>query len=142
MTVLARTAGVAMVCLAFAACGGGGDSDEAAIRDSFQAFFQAFEKLDVIALEGLLAESCPDRRATASRAIGAFQAQLSGDVDFNITGVEIQNLTETSVEAMPVGRYRFDDREGPLGAEGGEFAELVKEEDGWKFADCNILFGV
>ncbi len=141
MTLLLRAAGVTMLSLAVVACSDGDVSDEAAIENTFQDFFAAFEDGDDVALAGLLSESCEDRERTALRAIVSFESQLTGDVEFDVTGVELRDLTATTVEALPVGTYRFDDNEGLLPEEDGSFAALVKEDDGWKLADCNILFG-
>ena len=141
MTLLLRAAGATMLGLAVVACGGGEESDETAIENTFRDFLDAIVNVDVIALENLLSADCDDARSRASRAIGEFQARLTGDVDFNVTGVELRDLTATTAEAMPVGTYRFDDDEGSLGSEGGDFTALVKEDGEWKFADCNILFG-
>ena len=140
MTLLLRAAVVPMLSLALVACSGGG-SDEHAIENTFRDFFAAFEDGDEDALAGLLSERCEDRQRTALRAIVSFESRLTGDVEFDVTGVEIRDLTETTAEAMPVGTYRFDDDEGSLSSEADEFAALVKEDDGWKLADCNILFG-
>ena len=141
MTLLLRAAGVTMLGLAVVACSGDDESDDAAIESTFRDFFAAFEDSDDGALAGLLSESCEDRQRTALRAIVSFESQLTGDVEFDVTGVDIRDLTATTAEAMPIGTYRFDDDEGALGSDGGEFATLVKEDDGWKLADCNILFG-
>ena len=140
MTPLLRAAVVPMLSLALVACSGGG-SDEHAIENTFRDFFAAFEDGDEDALAGLRSERCEDRQRTALRAIVSFESRLTGDVEFDVTGVEIRDLTETTAEAMPVGTYRFDDDEGSLSSEADEFAALVKEDDGWKLADCNILFG-
>ena len=140
MTLLLRAAGVTMLGIAVVACGSD-ESDEAAIENTFRDFLNAMVNVDVIALENLLSADCDDARSRAARAIGEFQDQLTGDVEFNVTGVVLRDLTVTTVEAMPVGTYRFDDDEGSLGSEGGEFSALVREDGEWKFADCNILFG-
>ena len=139
--MLLRAAGITMLSFAVVACTGGEVSDDTAIENTFRDFYAAFEDGDEAALAGLLSESCDDRQRTALRAIVSFQAQLTGDVEFDVTGVEIRDLTETTAEAMPIGTYRFGDDEGSLSSEGDEFATLVKEDDGWKLADCNILFG-
>ena len=139
--MLLRAAGITMLSFAVVACTGGEVSDDTAIENTFRDFYAAFEDGDEDALAGLLSESCDDRQRTALRAIVSFQAQLTGDVEFDVTGVEIRDLTETTAEAMPIGTYRFGDDEGSLSSEGDEFATLVKEDDGWKLADCNILFG-
>ena len=141
MTLLLRAAGVTMLGLVLVACSGGEVSDETAIKNTFRDFFAAFEDGDEDALASLLSESCEDRQRTALRAIVSFESQLTGDVEFDVTGVEIRDLTETTAEAMPVGTYRFDDVEGLLPEGDSEFATLVKEDGGWKLADCNILFG-
>jgi hypothetical protein len=141
VTLLLRAAGVTVLGLAVVACSGGDVSDEAAIKNTFQDFFAAFEDGDDGALAGLLSESCEDRQRTALRAIETLRSQLTGDVAFDVTGVDIRDLTATTAEVMPVGTYRFGDDEGSLSSEGDEFATLVKEDDGWKLADCNILFG-
>ncbi len=141
MTLLLRAAGVTMLGLAVIACSGGDVSDDAAIKNTFRDFFAAFEDGDDAALAGLLSENCEDRQRIALRAIVSFESQLTGDVEFDVTGVDIRDLTATTAEAMPVGTYRFDENEGLLAEEDGEFATLVKEDDGWKLADCNILFG-
>ena len=140
MTLLLRAVGVMMLGIAIVGCSGGG-GDEGAIENTFRDFYAAFEDGDEDALAGLLSESCDDRQRTALRAIVSFESQLTGDVEFDVTGVEIRDLTETTAEAMPIGTYRFGDDEGSLSSEGDEFATLVKEDDGWKLADCNILFG-
>ena len=141
MTLLLRAAGVTMFALAIIACTGGEESDEAAIKNTFGDFFAAFQDGDDDALAGLLSASCADRQRTALLAIASFESRLTGDVEFDVTGVDIRDLTKTTAEAMPVGTYRFGDDEGSLSSEGDEFATLVKEDDGWKLADCNILFG-
>ncbi len=141
MTLLLRAAGVTMLGLAVVACSGGDESDEAAIKNTFRDFFAAFEDGDADALAGLLSESCEDQQRTALQALETFRLQLTGDVEFDVTGVDIRDLTATTAEALPVGTYRFDDNEGLLPEEDGAFATLVKEDDGWKLADCNILFG-
>ena len=139
--MLLRAAGITMLSFAVVACTGGEVSDDTAIENTFRDFYAAFEDGDEDALAGLLSESCDDRQRTALRAIVSFESQLTGDVEFDVTGVEIRDLTETTAEAMPIGTYRFGDDEGSLSSEGDEFATLVKEDDGWKLADCNILFG-
>ena len=141
MTLLLRAAGVTMLGLAVVACSGGEVSDDAAIKNTFRDFFAAFENDDADVLAGVLSESCEDRQRTALRALETFRSQLTGDVEFDVTGVDIRDLTATTAEAMPVGTYRFDDNEGLLPEEDDAFAALVKEDDGWKLADCNILFG-
>ena len=141
MTLLLRAAGVTLLGLAVVACSGGEERDEAAIERTFRHFFAAFEDGDEDALAGLLSESCEDRQRIALRAIVSFESQLTGDVEFDVTGVDIRDLTAASAEAMPIGTYRFGDSEGLLPQDDGAFATVVKEDDGWKLADCNILFG-
>ncbi len=95
MNVLAKLAGVAMLGLVLAACGSSGPGgDEGAIQDVFSDFFQAFEDEDEEALAGLLSDDCEDADARAAEAIDDFRdSSLDTDIKFDITGVDIRDLT-------------------------------------------------
>ncbi len=143
MSLLARVAGVAILGLVLAACGGGGPGgDEGAIKDVFRDFFQAFANEDAEALAGLLTADCEDADARAAEAIDDFvDRSLDVDIEFDITGVEIRDLTETMARAIPQGTSSVDGEEFPLvDSEDPEYARLIKVDGEWKLADCNILF--
>ena len=141
MSVLVRTAGVTVLGFAFVACGGGAGGDGGAIKDVFRDFFQAFEDEDAEALASLLSEDCENPDVLAAEAIDDFaDSTLDVDVEFNITGADIRDLTETTAEALPEGtttvggqEFRLDDADDP------EYASLTKEDGEWKLADCSIL---
>ncbi len=139
MTILVRTAGVATLGFVLAACGGGGPGgDEGAIKDVFRDFFRAFENEDVEALASLLSVDCEDAESRAAEAIDDFR---DVDMEFDITGVDIRGLTETTAEAIPQGTSSVDGKESPLvDAADPEYARLIKVDGEWKFADCSILF--
>ena len=143
MTMLMRAAGVTVLGLAVAACGGGGPGgDEGAIKDVLRDFFQAFENKDEEALASLLSDDCEDAESRATEAIDDFLDRTTGvDVKFDITGVDIRDLTETTAEAIPQGNSSFDGEEFPLvDSDSPEYTRLIKVEGEWKMADCNIRF--
>lgn len=139
MTLLMRTAGVTVLGLAVVSCGGGG-GDEGAIKDVFRDFFRAFEDENVDALAGLLSDDCADADSRAAEAIDDF-ATSALEVEFDITGVIISDLTETTAEAIPQGTRSVEGEKFPLvDSNDPEYASLIKIDGEWKFADCNILF--
>jgi hypothetical protein len=143
MTVVARMAGIATLGLVLAACGSSGPGgDEGAIQDVFSDFFQAFEDEDIDALAGLLSDDCDDADARAAEAIDDFlDSTLDVDVEFDITGVDIRDLTETTAEAVPQGTSTVDGVEFSLvDSDDPEYASLAKIDGEWKLTDCNILF--
>ena len=143
MTFLLRTAGVTALGLAVVACGGGGPrGDERAIEDVFRDFFRAFENEDSAALASLLSADCEDAESRAADAIDGFRDRSSDvDIEFDITGVDIRDLTETTAEAIPEGTSSVGGEEFPLvDSENPEYASLIKVGGEWKLADCNILF--
>lgn len=143
MNLIAKLAGVAMLGLVLAACESSGPGgDVGAIQDVFSDFFQAFEDEDEEALAGLLSDDCEDADARAAEAIDDFRdSSIDADIKFDITGVDIRDLTETTAEAVPQGTSSVDGEEFPLvDADEPEYASLIKVDGEWKLADCNILF--
>lgn len=143
MSALAKIAGVALLGLVLAACGGGGPAgDEGAIKDVFRDVFRAFEQEDVEALANLLSDDCEDAVSRAAEAIDDFlDSSLDIIIDFDITGVDIRNLTETTADVIPEGTSSVDGVEFPLvDSADPEYARLIKADGEWKLADCNILF--
>ena len=143
MSAFASPASIAILGLALAACGGGDPGgDEGAIKDVFRDFFRAFENEDIEAFAGLLSDDCEDANARADEAISDFLDRADGaDVDFDITDVDIRDLTETTAEAVPQGTGSFDGEEFPLvSSQHPEYASLIKIDGEWKLTDCNILF--
>lgn len=141
MTVLVRTAGVALLGLTVVSCGGGGvGRDDAAILDVFRVFFQAFEDGDEAQLAGLLNDDCVDPEQIAKSAIQSYLERGLDGNSYDVTGATVRDLTEDSAEAIPEGIVRFEDGESPLADEDAEYARLVKVDGEWKLADCNILF--
>jgi len=142
MTLLMRIAGVAMLGLVLAVCGGGGPGgDEGAIKEVFRDFFRAFEDGDASLLAGLLSDDCEDADSIAERAIQSSLSRGLEDVEYDVTGATIRDLTEDSAEAIPEGTSSVDGEEFPLvGSDDPEYARLIKVGGEWKLADCNILF--
>lgn len=143
MSAPAKLAGIVILGLVLAACGGGGPGgDEGAIKDVFRDFFLAFENEDIEALAGLLSDDCEDPESRAAEAIDDFlDSTLDTDIEFDITGVDIRALTETMAEAIPRGTSSVDGVEFPLvDPDDPEYASLIKINGEWKLTDCNILF--
>ena len=142
MTLLMRTAGVTVLSLSVVACGGGGPGGDAgAIEDVFRDFFQAFENEDAEALASLLNDSCEDAESRANEAIDALRDRVSGVIEFEISGVDVRDLTDRTAEAVARGFRRFNGERIALGADGEDYASLEKVDGAWKFADCDFLFG-
>lgn len=141
MSVVARTAGVAMLGFAVVACGGGAGGDEGAIKNVFRDFFRAFEDGDEARLAELLTDECDDADDIAEKAVRSYLGRGLEDVEYDVTGATIRDLTEDSAEALPEGTIRYEGGDSPLAEAGDEYARLVKIDGDWKFADCNILFG-
>ncbi len=141
MTLLMRTAGVALLGLAVVSCGGGGDgADEGAIRDVFRVFFEAFEDADEVKLAGLINEDCEETEQIAETAIQSYLERGLAGNSYDVTGATVRDLTEDSAEAIPEGVVRFEGGESPLADGDSEYARFVKVDGEWKLADCNILF--
>ena len=142
MTMLMRTAGVTVLGLAVVACGGGGPGgDEGAIKNIFRDFFRAFEDADASLLASLLIDDCEDADSIAERAIQSSLSRGLADVEYDVTGVDIRDLTETTAEAIPQGTSSVEGDEFPLvDSADPEYARLIKIDGEWKLADCNILF--
>ena len=141
MTLLMRTAGVTVLGLAVVACGGGSSGgDEGAIKDVFRDFFRAFEEGDASLLAGLLSDDCEDAEDIAERAIQSSLSRGLEDVEYNVTGATIRDLTEDSAEALPEGLIRFEGGEVSLAEDDSEYVRLIKVDGEWKLTDCNILF--
>lgn len=140
MTVLLRTAVIALFGLLLVSCGGGAGGDEGAIRDVFRDFFAAFEDSDASRLAGLLNEDCVDVDEIAESAVRSYLSRGLEGVSYDVTGATIRDLTEGSAEAIPEGIVRFEGGESPLADGNSEYARFVKVDGEWKLADCNILF--
>ena len=139
MTMLMRTAGVTVLGLAVVVCGGGGD--EGAIENIFRDFFRAFEDADASLLASLPIDDCEDADSIAERAIQSSLSRGLADVEYDVTGVDIRDLTETTAEAIPQGTSSVEGDEFPLvDSADPEYARLIKIDGEWKLADCNILF--
>lgn len=142
MTILLRTAGVTVLGLAVVACGGGGaGDDEDAITDVFRDFYRAFEDENPEALAGLLTEDCEDADGIAERAVQSYLTRGLQGFEHDVTGTIIRDLTPDSAEALPEGLRRRDGNEFPLvEPDDPEYVRVIKVDDAWKLADCNILF--
>lgn len=140
MSVAMRVSAVAILGVGLLSCGGG-KSDQSAIRGVFQDFFNAFENQDVEKLASLLSDNCDNRGDIATGAIQSYVQSTGGAaIEYDVTGVDFKDLTETTAEARPEGYSLAEGAEFPLGDASSAYANLEKVDGKWKFADCNILF--
>lgn len=143
MTLLLRAAGVSLLGLAAVACGGAGtqgDSDEAAIERLMGEWFAAYEDGDAAALTALFVEECADLQPKAVDDMEQLHRRV-GEITFDLTGVDIRNLTGDSASVMPEGLGWFDGEQVQLGSEGGDYTPLVKQNGEWKISSCDFLAG-
>ena len=140
MSAALRAGAVLLLALSLAACGGGGggNPEEDAIRDVVEQFFQAFEEGDSALLASLFGEECGDMTAAASSAIDEFEG-LGDDIELDLDGVSVQNLTETTAEFLPQGTVKSGGEEAPLSDPGEEYTLVVKENGAWKIAECELF---
>ena len=136
MKIAVTAVAVLLAGLLTAACGGGGD--KGAIEDLMEGFFQSFQDGDAEQLASLFSADCADMKEAATAAIEELRT-VGESVQFDVTGVDIQNLEETSAEVLPLGFVIIDGEKGSLAGEEEEYAQVVKEEGEWKIADCTLF---
>ncbi|OGO49640.1 MAG: hypothetical protein A2148_12270 [Chloroflexi bacterium RBG_16_68_14] len=138
---IAVTAGaVLLASLLIAACGvgGGGGGDEGAIEDLMEGFFQSFQDGDAEQLASVFSAECGDMKEAADAAIEELRT-VGESVQFDVIGVDIQNLEENAAEVLPEGFVIIDGEKGSLAGEEEEYAQVVKEGGEWKLADCTLF---
>lgn len=134
-----RAGAVSLLAVSLVACGGGGrggNSDEKAIKDMAEQFFQAFEDGDAELLASLFSEQCGDMTAIASSAIAQFEGL---DVEVDLDDVSIQDLTETTASFLPQGTAKSGGEEAPLSSPEEAHTPAVKENGVWKIAECELF---
>jgi uncharacterized protein (TIGR02246 family) len=145
VTTALRLLGATCVAVSIAACGGnggdGGDNDaEAEIQAMVEDLLDSFLAGDTEAIAGLFSEDCPDAQADAEAAYADF-AELEVEVEYNVTGVDVRNLTDDSAEVLPEGTVILDGEEGPISSDEDEYFHAVKEDGDWKLAECDFFSG-
>ena len=128
----------------FIACGGGQDdparaADKQAIERMVRSFLTAFEAKDVETMAGLFAQRCGDMREDLQSVLQQYEdAQVV--IEFDVERVAVRDLDGDSAQAAPFGRVTVNGAEQVLGGE-EDFVDVVKEEGGWKLADCAFFGG-
>ncbi len=139
MTLFVRVAGVAVLGVSVAACGSSGASeDEAAIHDLMEAWFNAYEDADASALTALFVDDCAGLLDKATDEMAELHRRVT-DIRFELTRVDVRNLTESSAEVAPEGVGFLAGEEIELGS--GDYASLVKRNGRWKISECEFLAG-
>lgn len=142
MTLLMRTAGIALFGIAAVSCGGGssegGDID--AIERLMERWFATYEEGDAEVLTGLFVEDCAPLLDKAAEDMELLRERV-GEIKLELTRVDIRNLTESTAEAAPEGVGFFGGEIIELGSEYPEYASLVKENGEWKISTCEFLAG-
>lgn len=143
MTHLLRASVVSLLGLSLAACDGDGTegvSDEAAIERLMGEWFAAYEDGDATALTALFVEECADLQPKVVDEMEQLHRRV-GQIAFDLTAVDIRNLTVDTASVMPFGSGSFDGEQVQLGSEGGDYTLLVKQSGKWKISSCNSLAG-
>jgi uncharacterized protein (TIGR02246 family) len=141
MTTAVRLLGATCVAVSIAACGGGdgGDNDtEAEIQAMVEDLLDSFLAGDTEAIAALFSEDCPNAQEDADAAYEDF-AELEAEIEYNVTGVDVRNLTDDSAEVLPEGTVILDGEEGPITSAGDEYFHAVKEDGEWKIAECDFF---
>lgn len=140
MNVAWKATAALLVAVLFASCsgGGGGGGEEGAIKDLMEQFFAAFENGDSAQLAALFSSECGDLSSLTDGAIASFQ-DAGDNVDVQLSGIDVQNLTATSAEVLPEGTIVIDGEEAALSDEGEAHTALVKENGVWKIAQCDLF---
>lgn len=114
------------------------DDPEAELQALAEEYLDGFVAGDTEAVAQLFAEECGDVESDVAAASEEFTS-LEQEVEFNVTGVDVQNLTEESAEFLPEGTVTFDGEEQSITEEDGEYTKVVKEDGDWKFSDCDFF---
>ena len=137
MRTALRAGAVSLLAVSLVACGGGGgNADEDAIEDMVEQLFQAFDDGDAAALASLFSEQCGDMTAASEAAVQQFE---TFDAEVDLDSVDIQNLTESTAEFLPLGTLRSGDEESELSSPDEEHTPAVKENGVWKIAECGLF---
>jgi hypothetical protein len=139
VSAVLRAGAISLLAASLVACGGGGggNADEDAIEEMVQQFFQAFEDGDAAALAVLFGQECGDMTAAAESAIEQYED--FGEIEIDLDGVSVQNLTESSAEFLPQGTVKSEDEETELSSPDEDYSVAVKENGVWKIAECDLF---
>jgi hypothetical protein len=136
MKLILWAAGILLLGLVLAACGGG-KSDEEAVEDLARQLTSAIEEQNQAKIAGLFSKDCGDMEEDIRSDFEELQA-FGIDIEIDVTGVDIRNLDGDSAEVLPRGTMSFGGEKGPL-EEGREYIGVVKEDGEWKIADCDFF---
>jgi hypothetical protein len=127
------TAGIALIGLTLASCAAAREKEE--IEELAVDFARAFEEGDADELASLFSAEC---ETIEEDLVPIVQFIQDNEVEVELTGVEVRNLTDNAAELHLKGTRTVNDEEVTLDEE-GKYHPLVKEDGDWKIADCEFF---
>lgn len=140
--MLVRTVVVGIIGASCVACGSSGSSeDEEAIQALMEEYLRVYEDKDAVALTELFVDDCAALLDQATDEMEQLHSRAGGEISFELTSVDIRNLTESSAEVSPHGVGLIAGEEVRIGSESLPYTPLVKQDGDWKINECNYLAG-